>query len=335
MQYTDQLTPGDQSLACGLTDFVPDEIYDIHTHPYHPDHFGAEAWNFLQPKGPLGCREHRTALQRTMPAKTIHGLYFGMPHPTANRPAINDWVADEVTTHGTPLSRPLMLAAPQDDREQVATALRSGRFCGIKVYHCYSGRADTMNASVEEFAPEWMWELLHETRGVLLLHIVRDRAMADETNQRSLRRLCRAYPNATLILAHIGRSFNYRHAREGFHTLTDLDNVIVDTSAICESESFAAALKFLGPRRILWGSDFAVSELRGRCVSTGDRFFWLHPESLPENHTAPTTADFTLVGIESLLCLREACDDAGLNTDDINDIFLHNALRTLAPHLPK
>ncbi|MBI2498243.1 MAG: aminotransferase class III-fold pyridoxal phosphate-dependent enzyme [Opitutae bacterium] len=42
----------------------------------------------------------------------------------------------------------------------------------------------------------------------------------------------------------------------------------------------------------------------------------------------------TLVGIESLLSLREACEDTGLTRSDIEDIFLHNAQRTLAPHLP-
>ncbi len=330
MKYIDQLTPSDLELARKLSDFVPDEIYDVHTHPHHPDHFAPGTWAMLKGKDPQGCAEHRAALQRYMPAKTIHGLYFGMPHKTADHAAINSWVADEVSQHGTPLSRTLMLVTPTDDRETVAHALRSGLFCGIKVYHCYSGRPDTMNARVEEYAPEWMWELLHEVKGVLLLHIVRDGAMADEANQQSVRRLCRAYPKAQLILAHIARSFNYRNAREGFHALVDLDNVVVDTSAICESEAFAAALKHLGPKRVLWGSDYAVSEIRGRCVTTGDKFFWLHPELLQADYVAPTATDFTLIGIESLLCLREACEDAGLTGGDIEDIFQRNALRTLA-----
>ncbi len=284
--------------------------------------------------GPQGCAEHRAALQRYMPAQTIHGLYFGMPQKTADRPAINAWVESEVRQHGTPLSRALLLTSPADDRESVAAALRSGKFCGLKVYHIYSGRPDTMNATVEEFAPEWMWELLHEVRGVLLLHIVRDGAMDDEANQRSLRRLCRAYPRAQLILAHIARSFNYRNARQGLRAVADLDNAVVDTSAICEAEAFRAALEILGPRRVLWGSDFGVSELRGRCVTTGGFFFWLHPELLRPDYVAATTTDMTLVGIESLLCLREACEDGGLTAGDLEDIFRRNALRILAPHLP-
>ncbi|MBE35642.1 MAG: class III aminotransferase [Opitutaceae bacterium] len=335
MQYADLLSPSDQELAKKLNDFVPEEIYDIHTHPYHSDHFAPGAWKLMGGKGPTGCAEHRAALQRYMPAKTIHGLYFGMPHKTADRPAINTWVADQVKEHGTPLSRGLMLVTPSDDREAVASALRSGLFFGIKVYHCYSGREDTMNATVEEYAPDWMWEILHEVSGIMLLHIVRDDAMEDVTNQQSIRRLCQTYLQARLILAHIGRSFNYRNARNGFHNIVDLDNVVVDTSAICESEAFAAAFKILGPRRVLWGSDFAVSEMRGRCVSTGKSFFWLYPEVIHPDYVAPTSTDFTLIGIESLLCLQEACEDAGLTSGDIDDVFQGNALRTLALHLPK
>ena len=41
-----------------------------------------------------------------------------------------------------------------------------------------------------------------------MLHIVRERAIADEENQKALRRLCRKYPNCRVVLAHIARSFN-------------------------------------------------------------------------------------------------------------------------------
>lgn len=335
MNYVDTLTPRDRELAASsLAGFIPDEIYDIHVHPYKADHFPAGEWAFLGGKQALGCADHRAALQRYMPAKQIHGLYFGMPRRTADRPAMNEWVAAEVSAHGTALSRALMVASPADNPAAVATALRSGKFCGLKVYHCYANRPDTMHATIEEYVPEWMWEILHEVRGVLLLHIVRDGAMEDAGNQASLRRLCRAYPQVRLILAHIARSFSYRNARHGLHAIADLDNAVVDTSAICEAEAFRAALKVLGPRRVLWGSDYAVSEVRGRCVTTGNLFFWLHPELIRAEHQAPTNSDMTLIGIESLLSLREACEDTGLTRSDVEDIFRRNALRTLAPHLP-
>ena len=334
MKYIPTLSPTDEALSRQLQAFVPKEIFDIHVHPYNAEHFPSGEWKFLDGIRTLGCAEHRRDLQRYMPAVTVHGLYFGMPSVNANLPAMNAWVADEAQRNGTRLSRALMVVRPQDNPADIATAMRSGQFSGIKVYHCYAARPDTMNASVEEFAPEWMWEILNEMRGVLMLHIVRDGAIDDPGNQRAIRRLCRAYPRMRLVLAHVARSFNYRNARSGLHTLADLDNAMVDTSAVCEAESFQAALEFLGPKRVLWGSDYAVSEMRGRCVTTGQQFFWLHPEVLQDSHRPSTTTDMTLVGIESLVCLREACEDGGLTQGDIGDIFLGNALRVLEPHLP-
>lgn len=336
MKYTKILTENDQKLIqTKLVDFVPDEIFDIHAHPYNPAHFTPGAWPFLEKAGLLGCPQHRAALQQYMPSQTIHGLYFGLPQKNADRFQMNQWVADEVDQNGTALSRSLMVVAPDDDRFQVAENLRSGRFVGLKVYHCYASRPDTMNASLAEYAPEWMWELLHETKGVLLLHIVRDGAMDDPDNQKEIRRLCRTYPQVRLILAHVARSFNYRNARSGLYALVDLDNVVIDTSAVTESESFAAALKILGPKRVLWGSDFPVSEARGRCITTGNYFYWLHPEIIATEQKPATKNEMTLIGIESLLTLREACEDAGMNRADVQDIFMNNALRLLAAHLPQ
>ncbi len=335
MKYTDLLTDGDLELVkTKLEGFIPGEIYDIHTHPYHPAHFAPDAWAWLIKAGVLGCKEHRSHLLKYMPVKTIHGLYFGMPHRSADRDAMNTWVQEQTKLNASKLSRALKVVTPKDDPVQVAADLKSGLFCGLKVYHIYAQRPDTMNASVTEYAPEWMWEILNETKGILMLHIVRNGAIDDTDNQRELKRLCRTYPKAKVVLAHIARSFNYRNARSGIKFLADIDNIVVDTSAVCETESFKAALKYLGPRRILWGSDFAVSEMRGRCVTTGSYFYWLHPEVLHPDFKPATENEMTLVGIESLLSLREMCDDAGLTKNDIQDIFLNNALRLLKPHIP-
>lgn len=333
MFYQKTLNALDLELSKQLDGFVPDEIFDIHTHPYNASHFAKGDWAFLDGIETLGCQDHQLRLQSYMPSKTIHGLYFGMPRKSADRLAMNNWVGAEVERSGTALSRYLLVVAPDDDPKEIAAALKSPLCCGIKVYHCYANRKDTMQAELEEYAPEWMWELLHEHKGVMLLHIVKDGGIEDPGNQKQVKRLCKAYPGVKLILAHIARSFNYRNARSGLYTMADLDNVVVDTSAIAESEAFTAAIKALGPQRILWGSDFGVSEMRGRCITTANRFFWLHPELINKDYAAPTQSSMTLIGIESLLTLKESCEEAGLNRSDTEDIFLNNALRLLQPHL--
>ena len=334
MMFETALKENDQVIVDSrLRDFLPDEVYDIHIHPVDQAHYPPNTMKYLAGQGTQGAAAYDEAMKLFLPVKTIHGLYFGLPNKAADRPAINDFVADQAKHHSTPLSRGLMLVSPKDDPAVVAAALRGGKFAGIKVYHCYADRPDTMNARMEEFAPEWMWELLHETKGLMMMHLVKDDAIADPENQADIRRLCRRYPNCVLVLAHIARSFNYRNARDGLHSVADLENVVVDTSAVCEADAFQVALKVLGPKRVLWGTDFPISHLRGRAITTGRRFFWLHPDGLAASHQAATSTEMTLIGIESVLCLKEACEDAGLGRGDIEDIFRRNALRILSPHL--
>lgn len=114
--------------------------------------------------------------------------------------------------------------------------------------------------------------------------------------------------------------------------MVDLDNVVVDTSAVTQAGAFRAALEILGPRRVLWGSDYMVSELRGSCISQGDGFTWIYSEDASAEKLT-NLGQYTLVGIESLMCMREACEDTGMNAGDLRDIFRDNTLRLLAPHL--
>jgi len=328
--YNENLSPTYRALITNeILEFIPERIYDIHAHLYSSQHFEEDAFPFLRNFSSLSLTSYREAMSRTMGIKKIDGLYFGLPHKSGDRKAINDWFYNEVDNSDSRKNKALKLVSPEDSPGELSNDLKSNRFCGIKVYHIYADRPDTMNASITEYAPEWMWEILNETSGVLMLHIVRHQGIADQDNQKELRRLSRAYPKVKIILAHIARSFNFRNAKRGLAEMSDLDNVVVDTSAICEAEAFATAIEVLGPQRILWGSDFPVSELRGRCVTTGDSMFWLHPEILKPEHQSPTGIDMTLVGIESILALKGACQNYGLTKADINDIFYNNASKLL------
>jgi glutamate-1-semialdehyde 2,1-aminomutase len=210
--------------------------------------------------------------------------------------------------------------------------MSTGVFIGIKPYRLYAEVPDTREAEIESFAPEWMWEVCHDHDGIMMLHIMLADGITDPRNVEALRRLCRRYPRCQLILAHIARSFNYRHAREGLHHLVDLDNVVVDTSAVTQAGAFRAAIEILGPKRVLWGSDYMVSELRGSCITQGDGFTWIHPEITGDKLTI--FGQYTTVGIESLLCLREACEDTGMTQGDLEDIFRENALRLCRTSFP-
>ena len=333
MKLCKTLTPLDQDLIeRRINGFVPDRIYDIHSHLLTrgkelPPHLCQEH---------LGWKEYAAAIHSLLPGRQLNGLCFGFPTRNNDRAAINQWIAKEIGSNDDQeLNRALVLVSPEDEPKEVERLLAGGTFIGLKPYHCYAPFADTTQATLEDFVPEWMWEICDAHEGVLMLHIMKDGASADENNLSALRRLCRRYPRARVILAHIARSFSYRTAREGLPQLSDVENLWLDTSAVTESETFRCALETFGPRRILFGTDFPISHLRGRCVATGsDSFSWFYADNSGVAGNNGAKGNMTLIGIESLLCLREAAEDAGLAEAEIQDIFLHNALRLLAPHLP-
>lgn len=335
LQLVTQLNDTDLRLLNRCMDgFLPQRIYDIHSHLYHTRHFAPGTMPaFLDADRGYGLRDFNEAMARWMPGREVEGLFFGYPRAGNNRAGENAWLREQIEpVVATTNSRALVLAAPGDDAAEVRRLMESGVFIGIKPYRLYADVPDTNEATIESFAPEWMWELCHDHDGVLMLHIMRAGGITDPHNVEALRRLCRRYPRCRLVLAHVARSFNYRHAREGLKAIADLDNAVVDTSAVTQSGAFRAALEILGPRRVLWGSDYMVSELRGSSISQGDGFTWIYSED-DSAQKLTIFGSYTIVGIESLMCLREACEDTGMTPGDLQDIFRDNALRLLAPHL--
>jgi hypothetical protein len=62
MKIAHSLTDSDRQLVKQyLEDFVPHEIFDIHTHPFKAEHFKAGAFDFLSEHAELDCEDHRTA----------------------------------------------------------------------------------------------------------------------------------------------------------------------------------------------------------------------------------------------------------------------------------
>jgi len=313
-----------------LAGFLPEQIFDFHAHLLNPAHCPPDKCPAgFDPKMIHGLEAHFAAMQRWLPGRKVEGLFFGLPNKLIDRSAANDWITSQISSHAqSGNSRCLALVSPQDNTESLRNAMAQKKFAGLKPYHVYAGIPDTMQATIEEYAPPWMWELCHEFQGVLMLHIVRDRGIADEKNISSLQTLCRKYPRCRVILAHVARSFCYRHAIEGLAAVAELENVFIDTSVVNEAEAMRQAIKILGPERVLYGSDFPVSEWRGKCLTMGDGFAWIYADNLPAGAVSQI-GNFTLIGIESLLCLREACLSRGSTTQEVEAIFLHNAQRIL------
>lgn len=323
------LNGSDAALLAGATEnFLPRRVFDIHAHVSHPDFYQRCNLPALLSNVKYDAACHRDDMALLLGTGRVEGsLFFGFPSRDNDRPGVNGWLLSELRQpHRESHDRGLVLAAPSDDRDEVERLLGSGHFSGIKPYHIYAGPADTTQANIQDFTPEWMWQACHQHKGILMLHLVKDAAVSDPNNRRALRELCEKYPDCRVVLAHVARAFNYRTAR-GLKDVSMLPNVFVDTSAVTEAEAIRTAIEILGIERVLYGSDYPISHVRGRCVSTGLTFRWLYADEQSRN-------DMTLVGIESLLCLREAAESLHLTAPEIERIFYHNAVELLGNRTP-
>lgn len=311
-----------------LRSFVPPDTFDAHVHLYNYNHL-TSGLSGLAAGAAVGYDIFRQQQQGWMGDRApTDGLFFAFPNRELDTDAANAFLHREI--QGRPRSRGLLMIRPDADPEAVEAQVVAEGWAGFKVYHLFVPRPDTQNASIGEFLPEWAWDIAHRHELAIMLHQVRARSLADADNQRYINQFCRRYPGAKLIMAHAARGFCARHTVEGIDAIRGLGNVYFDTSAICEAAAFEAVLRAFGPTRLLYGSDFPISEARGRAISLGDSFHWIYEwdqETWPLGKPLP-------VGIESLLALRQACRTMAMNDSDIERIFKDNAREMLGLQAP-
>ncbi len=320
------LTEADSEfIARELDAFLPDRIFDAHAHLFCHQHFAELPEGYREMPPCLNLSSYYRYIDWIHPrGSTVGGLFFGLAF-TGARYQNNEFVADEVRRSPGENDFAQLIISPDLSAETIVDRVNRGGFVGLKCYHSMAAsHLPTWQAPIETYLPEAQARVAHELGLTITLHIVRDRALADPLNQAAIRRYCQDFPNMRLILAHAARGFNPWHTIEGIDSLRGLSNVYFDTSAVTEAGAFEAIIETMGHERLLYGSDFPVSHLRGRCVAIGDSFHWFYADemNLTEKHT---NLKPVLIGLESLRTLRLACRNMRLNDSQIEDIFFHNA----------
>jgi glutamate-1-semialdehyde 2,1-aminomutase len=322
-----------------LDSFVPDRIFDAHAHLWARAHVppGTSSVFESAPQEVFGLADHRQFMSEMLPGREIAGGLFipgavGAVGP--NVQAENELIASEVADN--PRSRGEMLISPEMDPDYVRAEVRRLRPAGLKCYHLRSGqrladggRPATWNAEIPEYLPEAHVRVAHEEGLCITLHMVRQRAAADPSNQHWIRRYCEQFPNMKLILAHAARGFNPNHTIEGMRTLQGLPNLWCDMSAVTDTGACEAIIEALGHDHLLYGTDFPVSHLRGRCVAIGDGFLWLYEDTLDWSTAWFLPLQPILIGLESLRILKHAAWHCRLSDRQVEDVFYNNAARLL------
>ncbi|MEA3339948.1 MAG: amidohydrolase family protein, partial [Chloroflexota bacterium] len=314
-----------------LDEFVPREVYDIHTHMYRwafntdPDRDSDPSAAFARDMFPeAGFEALQTADNVLMPGRRVNRLSFPFPFaPRCDFEASNRWVAEQ--TQADPESAALMMVHPSMTTEDVEADLDRYGFLGFKPYLYYSATGDTVQCRITDFLPKHQLAVADRRGLMIMMHLSRRQGIADDRNLEDLSRLTADFPNVKWILAHCARSYSYWALERAAARLREIPNLWYETSSVCESDAIEALFEIVGPDRVMYGSDdLPVGAGRGKYISFGQGWGYLSPT----NHSVNLDhcdERMTFVRYEQLRAMRRAAKRVGLGREQIEDLFRNTA----------
>lgn len=299
-----QLYPGLQEL---LKRYLPDRLFDAHLHI--SEDFGFQEYLQMLSGQLPGLREVG-AMLIPMPTKSM--CLPGNPE----RHRINQRIQDQL--HQNPGTIGQVFVLPWDTQEELLEMTEDPAIRGLK---CYWYSAGKKKPAIPEYLPESAWLAAQEKKMAITLHLARPEAMSDQEDLSYIMEMVRKYPDAKLILAHCGRAFASWTCRNPLEQLQGVENIYYDLSAICEPEPICYCIKYAGCDHVLWGSDYPVSEFRGKAVSLGSGFAWIHEAAA--QMCAPDAPVMNILQ-ENLMAVCCAMDLLDLSANETDRIFYGN-----------
>jgi predicted TIM-barrel fold metal-dependent hydrolase len=323
-----------------LEGFLPDRIIDIHTHVWR------KAFRKAAPTGRAVTWPLRVADQDPVedlvetydllfPGKAVKPLMFSFVESHADDLAsANAYVSRAAREHGFAA---LVFAAPQWSAPRLEREIRDGGFLGAKVYLTLAPveiPADEIR--IFDFLPHAQLEVLNEHGWIVMLHIPRSGRLRDPVNLADMLEIERRYPNAPVIVAHVGRAYCPEDVGNAFAVLKDTERLLFDISANTNATVFEPLIRTVGPRRILFGSDLPITRMRMRRICENGHYVNLVPQGLygevaDDRHMREVAGEaveaLSFFLYEEIDAFRRAAGAAGLTPADVRDVFHDNALR--------
>jgi glutamate-1-semialdehyde 2,1-aminomutase len=325
-----------------LEGWVPARVLDAHTHIAHTglrlfpmtEAMRRQYW-VNEVFEPIDAPAAARCYGIVFPNREVRCLAFGIPFLDFDVDAGNTYVQQECLARGW-LS--LAVIRPQWSQEEVAAELARPGVVGVKPYyalisHNRETRDAHLEASIFDFLPHHVLEVVNERRAWVTLHVPKAARLGHPDNLREIKEIRRRYPRVALVLAHLGRCYTEPHALAGIPPLADDPGIYFDTSAVLNPACHRVALQHAGPERVIYGTDNPILFMRGRREYRGTAYInrTSYPFHFNQDREPPEVeARYTLYMYEDLRALKQACQELGIQTRGaIEDIFYNNAARLL------
>jgi len=323
-----------------IEEFLPEHIIDIHTHVWEKPRKPAKDSRVVSWPSRVAAVNPVEDLLETyelmLPGKKATPLIFGTPTLHTSLDAQNSYCAYAANEHKLPA---LMLSRPEWTPQQLEEQIRAGGFIGVKPYLTFAPAYIPANEiRIYDFLPPQHLDVLDRNGWMAILHVPRSGRLGDIVNLQQMIEIDARYPNAKVVIAHVGRAYCVEDTGDAFNVLAGSKNLLFDISANTNRQVFRELLECVGPRRVLFGSDMPILRMRMRRICEEGRYVNIVPRGLygdVSNDANMREVDGEEAGRLSFFLYEEidaflrAAEEANLSRYDIADVFHGNAARVL------
>ncbi len=308
--------------------WLPARIFDIHAHAWLPQHtlrpIHEERVGLVFEAESVSWQELREAYTLLFPGKIVEFLAFGMPLTVVDREANNDYIADEIDNQA---SFGLYVPGLDQSPDTILKQLRDGKFVGLKPYLAYVTWKAVNDIRIRDFLTDAALEVAHEHRLPVMLHVPRDKRLADPDNLADLEYIAARYPNARIILAHGGRAYSPEVINPALDVVEHLPNMYFEFSNVQSAGVVQAILERMPLDRVMYGSDIPVATVRGYMFLLNGQRVCLTRKPFPWSisSTQPGQLRCTFMGYEQIRAMKAACDALKFDAAAVQKLFYDNA----------
>jgi len=281
-----QITPEDQRVYdTELNDFLPNEIFDIHSHLWLESFWSAPkdtglravSWPYLVARD-NSVNDLNESYQLLFPGRRVVPMVFANPEPDDDLGQHNAYVKQSAEAFGYPA---LYFSHPTQTAAEVEKQVLEGGFLGLKSYLNLSpAYIPEAEIRILDFFPPKHLEVLNRHGWLMMLHIPRPGRLKDPVNLAEIAFIKRHYPRIRLILAHVGRAYCREDVGDALEQLSVFDDLLFDFTANCNPDVLEMLVASVGVHRVMFGSDLPITRMRMRRICENGHYINLVPPGL-------------------------------------------------------
>ena len=318
-----------------LKDFLPDKIIDCHVHIYKEE---MQKWESEDRKGcvmwphivapDLQIDDMWQSFSQMFPGKKVSAVIMGMP--TCRLDEVNEYALECAKKDNIPA---LYCTNWDSTKEEIRDAMARG-FAGIKPYLNNSpSYIPEKEVRIFDFLTHEHLEVMDELGGIVMLHIPRSLRLRDPINLAQMMEIEEKYPNAKVIIAHIGRAYAVEDIGDAFEILKNTKNMMFDFTANTLTEAMVECIKAVGSERFMFGSDMPITKMRMYRIVENGSYINVVPRGAygdisDDPHMRETDErDITTFMYEELRSFKKCAEILNLSKEAVENIMYKNAAK--------